>query len=112
LRMRVEQFSKSCSNPLTTTAALQVALKQMTAERQQAVAMAMASPAFGPVTAAACRELYERRGLNIRALVQGEGQVYWAWQRRIDDVMAQLEQERNRQEAGKYQIVRCEGVRC
>ena len=112
LRMLVEQFSKSCSTPLTTTAALQVALKQMTAERQQAVAMAMASPAFGPVTAAACRELYERRGLNIRALVQGEGQVYWAWQRRIDDVMAQLEQERNRQEAGKYQIVRCEGVRC
>jgi ADP-heptose:LPS heptosyltransferase len=99
LRQRVEQFLKACCNPFATASVLTGAQDQVAAERQQAFAVAMGSPAFGPVAAAVCRELYERRGLNHRERAYDEAHIYRMWQHRLYDVMGKLEQERSKQEA-------------
>jgi phenylacetate-coenzyme A ligase PaaK-like adenylate-forming protein/ADP-heptose:LPS heptosyltransferase len=112
LRARAEQFAKACDDSSTTASDLKVLQSQMAIERQEAVAMALASSAFGPVTATVCRDFYERRRLNSRARAQHEAEVCRTWQRRIDGVMAQLEQERNRQAAGTSRMISSEGARC
>jgi hypothetical protein len=99
LRQCTEYFSEVCRDPFTPASVLTVAQDQMVAERQQAFAAAMGSPAFGPVTAAVGRELYERRGLNNRERAYDEAHIYRMWQHRLYDVMDKLEPERNKQKA-------------
>ena len=96
LRQRVEQFFKACCDPFATVSVLTGAQDQVAVEPQQAFAVAMGSPAFGPVAAAVCRELYERRGLNNRERAYDEAHIYRMWQHRLYDVMGKLEQERSK----------------
>lgn len=92
LVQHTEQFVELCREPFVAKSTLKAAQKELVAERQQVMAIAMASPAFGPITAALLRELYESRVLNARARADLHAQAYRTWKARMYDVMEQLQQ--------------------
>ena len=98
LREHAEHVSEFYRDSFTPTTVLPVVQDHAAVERQQIVALAMASPAFGPVTAGICRELYDCRGLNNLQRTHGEAHIYRTWRHQLYDVMGELEQERNKQE--------------
>jgi ADP-heptose:LPS heptosyltransferase len=68
--------------------------------RRQAMQSAMASPAFGPITTALLRSLYDGRVLDVAKRLYWQAQAYRTWRRRIHEVMNRLRIERGTREGG------------
>ena len=55
----------------------------------------MASPAFGPITVALVRELAQCETSEVALVAEHQASVYRSWKRRMNEVMARLQQVQN-----------------
>ena len=87
-----EHLASLCQQPTVTAGELKAAQDKLIAGRQAIMPTAMASPAFGPITTALLRDLYDGRVLDTRTRGTQQAQAYRAWKTRMYDVMEQLQQ--------------------
>jgi ADP-heptose:LPS heptosyltransferase len=87
-----ERLASLCHQPAVTASDLKAAHDKLIAARQVAMPTAMASPAFGPVTTALLRALYDARVLDTRTRAEHHAQAYRTWKVRMDGVRDRLEQ--------------------
>jgi ADP-heptose:LPS heptosyltransferase len=87
-----EYLASLCHQPTITAGELKAAQDQLIAARQAVMPTAMASPAFGPITSALLRDLYDGRVLDTRTRAEHHAQAYRTWKIRIYHVMGQLQQ--------------------
>ena len=87
-----EHLALLCHQPTVTAGELKSAQDELIAARQAIMPTAMASPAFGPITTALLRDLYDGRVLDARTRAGHQTQAYRTWQARMYDVMKQLQQ--------------------
>ena len=90
-----EHLASLCHQPTVTAGDLKAAQDQLIAARQAVMPTAMASPAFGPITTALLRDLYDGRVLDTRTRADHQAQAYRTWKTRMYDVMEQLQQAQN-----------------
>jgi len=77
---------------LTPLSVLKAAQDKLIAARQVAMPTAMASRAFGHITTALLRDLYDGRVLDTRTRADRQAQAYRTSKTRMYDVMEQLQQ--------------------
>ncbi|MFO0701082.1 MAG: glycosyltransferase family 9 protein [Nitrospira sp.] len=65
---------------------------KLIAARQVVIPTAMASPAFGPVTTALLRHLYDGRLFNARSRVDHQARAYRTWKSRLYQIREHLQQ--------------------
>jgi hypothetical protein len=87
-----ERLASLCHQPTVTASELKAAQDELIAARQAVMPTAMASPAFGPVTTALLRDLYDGRVLETRTRADHQTQAYRTWKARMYGVMEQLQQ--------------------
>ena len=94
-----EHLASLCHHPTVTASELKAAQDALIAERQAIMTTAMASPAFGPITTALLRDLYDGRVLDTRMRAEQQAQAYRTWKTRIYEVRDRLEQAQGRPRA-------------
>jgi ADP-heptose:LPS heptosyltransferase len=87
-----EQLASLCHQPTVSTGNLKTIQDKLIAARQTVMPTAMASPAFGPITTALLRDLYDGRVLDTRTRADHQARAYRTWKTRIYEVMNQLQQ--------------------
>ncbi len=87
-----EHLASLCHQPTVTASELKAAQDELIAARQAVMPTAMASPAFGPITTALLRDLYDGRVLDTRTRADHQAQAYRTWKARMYEVMEQLQQ--------------------
>jgi ADP-heptose:LPS heptosyltransferase len=86
-------------NPATVSD-LKTVQTELVSERWRAMQSATASPAFGPITTALLRDLYNGRVLDVAERLDRQAHAYRTWRRRIHEVMNRLRIERGTREGG------------
>ena len=99
-----EHLASLCHQPPVTACDLKAAQDQLIAARQLAMPLAMASPAFGPITTALLRDLYDGRVLDVKKRAHHQAQSYRTWKARMYGVMARLEETQDSQGMPDVQI--------
>jgi ADP-heptose:LPS heptosyltransferase len=94
-----------CHQPTVSAGDLRAAQDKLIAARQAAMPTTMASPAFGSITTALFRDLYDGRVLDTRTRADHQAQAYRTWKTRIYEVRDRLDQAQGRSGA------RCSPVR-
>lgn len=87
-----ERLASLCHQPTVSAGDLKAAQDELIAARQVVMPMAMVSPAFGPITTALLRDLYDGRVLDTRTRAEQQAQAYRTWKTRMYHVMEQLQQ--------------------
>jgi len=87
-----ERLASLCHQPTVTTAELKAAQDALIASRHTIMPITTTSPAFGPITTALLRDLYDGRVLDTRTRAEQQVQAYRTWKIRMYDVMKQLQQ--------------------
>ena len=87
-----ELLASLCHQPMISATELKAAQDELIAVRQVIMPLAMGSPAFGPITTALLRDLYDGRVLDTRKRADHQAQAYRTWKIRIYHVMEQLQQ--------------------
>ena len=89
---QAERLASLCHQPTVTAEELKAAQDQLIAVRQVAMPMAIPTSAFGPITTALLRDLYDGRVLDTRTRAEQQAQAYRTLKARMYDVMEQLRQ--------------------
>lgn len=100
-----ERLASLCHQPTVTASELKAAQDKLIAARQAIMPTAMASPAFGPITTALLRALYDGRVLDTKTRANHQAQSYRTWKIRIYDVMGQLQQTQDTAEARRSSVL-------
>ena len=87
-----ERLASLCHQPMISATELKAAQDELIAVRQVIMPLAMGSPAFGPITTALLRDLYDGRVLDTRTRADHQAQAYRTWKIRMYHVMEQLQQ--------------------
>lgn len=87
-----ERIASLCHQASVSAGDLKAEQDQLIAARQSAMRIATASPAFGPITTALLRDLYDGRVLDTRTRADHQAQAYRTWKARMYGVMEQLQQ--------------------
>jgi ADP-heptose:LPS heptosyltransferase len=87
-----EHLASLCHQPSVSAGDLKTAQSELIAARQVAMPAAMASPAFGSITTALLRSLYDGRVLDTRTRADHQAQAYRTWKTQMYGVMEQLQQ--------------------
>lgn len=87
-----ERLASLCHQPTVSTGDLKAAQDALIAARHTIMPTAMASSAFGPITTALLRDLYDGRVLDARTRAEQQAQAYRTWKARMYGVMEQLQQ--------------------
>lgn len=87
-----ERLAMLCHQASVSTGELKSAQDDLIVVRQAIMPTVMASPAFGPITTALLRNLYDGRVLDARVRADHQAQAYRTWRRRMYAVMDQLQQ--------------------
>ncbi len=87
-----EHLASLCHHPTVTASELKAAQDELIAARHTIMPTAMASPAFGPITTALLRDLYDGRVLDTKTRANHQAQAYRTWKTRMYHVMEQLQQ--------------------
>jgi ketopantoate reductase len=82
-------------NPATVSD-LKTVQTELVSERWRAMQSATTSPAFGPITTALLRDLYDGRVLDVAERLDRQAHAYRTWRRRIHEVMHRLRYLQNR----------------
>ena len=90
-----ERFASLCHQSTVMASELKAAQDELIAARQAIMPTAMASPAFGPITTALFRDLYDGRVLDTRTRAEQQAQAYRTWKIRMYHVMEQLQQSQD-----------------
>jgi len=91
-----ERLASLCHQPSVSAGDLKAAQDELIAARQVAMPTAMVSPAFGPITTALFRDLYDGRVLDTRTRADRQAQAYRTWKTRIYEVRDRLDQAQGR----------------
>ena len=91
-----EHLASLCHHPTVSTGDLKAAQDALIAARHTIMPTAMASSAFGPITTALLRDLYDGRVLDTRTRADHQAQAYRTWKTRIYEVRDRLEQAQDR----------------
>lgn len=94
-----ERLASLCHQPAVSAGELKAAQDALIAARHVAMPMAMASPAFGPITTALLRALYDARVLDTRMRAVHQAQAYRTWKVRMNGVRDRLKQAQGGPEA-------------
>ena len=86
-----ERLASLCHQASVSAGELKAEQDQLIAARQAVMPTAMASPAFGPVTTALLRDLYDGRVLHTRARAEHQAQAYRIWKTRLYEVLDRLQ---------------------
>jgi hypothetical protein len=86
-----EHLATLCHQPTVTASNLKAAQGELIAARQTIMPLAMALPAFGPITTALLRDLYDGRVLDTRTRANQQAQSYRTWRRRMYEVLDRLQ---------------------
>ena len=84
-----EHLTSLCHQPTVTASNLKAAQEELIAAGQVVMPLAMASPAFGPITTALLRDLYDGRVLDTRTRADHQTRAYRIWKTRMYHVMEQ-----------------------
>lgn len=85
---QAERLASLCQQSTVTTNELKAAQDALIAARHTIIPTAMASSAFGSITTALLRELYDGRVLDVKKRVSHQAQSYRTWKARMHAVMA------------------------
>lgn len=89
---QAERLAALCHHVSVSSDDLKTEQATLIEARQMVMPTAMASPAFGPVTTALLRDLYDGRVLNTRARVDHQALAYRTWRSRLYQVNERLRQ--------------------
>lgn len=93
-----ERLASLCHQSTVSTRDLKAAQDELIAARQAIMPTAMASPAFGPITTALLRALYDGRVLDARTRADHQTRAYRTWKTRMYEVIEQLLQTQDTRE--------------
>lgn len=99
-----ERLASLCHQTSVSADNLKAAQDELIAARQAIMPTAMASPAFGPITTALLRDLYDGRVLDIRTRADQQVGGYRMWRTRVHEVIDRLEQTEGRAGAQRSPI--------
>lgn len=85
---QAERLASLCQQSTVTTNELKAAQDALIAARHTIIPTAMASSAFGSITTALLRELYDGRVLDVKKRASHQAQSYRTWKARMHAVMA------------------------
>lgn len=97
-----ERLQDLCHQPSVAPAVLKSTQDELIRERQQVMPPAMASSAFGPLTVALLRALYDGRVLGVRARAEQQAQAYRTWKVRLDEVREWIQRTQKLSEVGCF----------
>ncbi len=87
-----ERLASLCHQASVSAGDLKAIQDELIAARHKIMPTAMVSPAFGPITTALLRDLYDGRVLDTRTRADHQAQAYRTWKIRMYHVMEQLQQ--------------------
>ena len=93
-----EHLASLCYQPSVTDGELNAAHHKLIAARQAVMPTAVASPAFGPITTAHLRDLYDGRVLDTRSRADHQACAYRTWKIRMYEVRDCLQQTQDTRE--------------
>ena len=86
-----ERLATLCHQPTVTASELKAAQDELIAARQAVIPTAMASPAFGPVTTALLRDLYDGRVVDTITRAEQQAHAYRTWKIRLYEALDRLQ---------------------
>ena len=87
-----ERLASLCRQASVSTGDLKATQDELVIARQAALPIAIVSSAFGPITTALLRNLYDGRVLDTRKRADHQAQAYRTWKRQMYAVMDRLQQ--------------------
>jgi ADP-heptose:LPS heptosyltransferase len=86
-----ERLAVLCHQVSVSDRDLKAAQDGLIAARQMVMSTAMASPAFGPITTALLRDLYDGRVMDTRTRAENQAEAYRMWRTRVHEVICRLD---------------------
>ena len=100
-----EQLASLCHQQTVSTGDLKAAQDKLIAARQMVMPTATASPAFGPITTALLRDLYDSRVLDTRTRAEHQAHAYRTWRAQMYEIRDRLDQAQG-EPGGQHSPVR------